>query len=144
MSKIYNTEQRLNEFIEHKNKVKQLKLINQTEGMNKREIMRKAFYHMAVWKVYDLNLISSLLERNVMSPTNTIETIVRNRAAKMRKMSIISIGSYRQHNQMRPTTHALSLNGNEATNEGTPPYSEDEFADCTPTSQKDNKNNDCS
>ena len=75
--KIIIDEDRLGDYIEHRDKIKLLKLHNQSESLKKRETVRQAFYHMAVWNKFDVGIIQELFNEDKGSPT--IETVVRQR-----------------------------------------------------------------
>lgn len=148
-SRITQSDEKVSEFVDHRNKVKMLKILNQTQGMNKRDTMRKAFYHMAVWKVYDTAIINNLLERNVMSPSATIETIIRSKAAEFhnrKRLFPLKSARYAKSFTNFPPQNSqkgASSSGNAFTNFGTPPLSDSDRSKPSPIENRDEVRSDC-
>jgi len=74
--------ERTEKFIEFKNDMKNKRLFNQTESLLQREKIREALRQMAVWNVYDVDLVKSILEqdKNKNKNNKTIEGLIRQKA----------------------------------------------------------------
>ncbi len=75
-------EMRRNSFEAQKNEFKNLRLRNQTQAQMQRQLIRTALYNMAVWNVWDMDVVKKIVSDPQSVRGKTIQEIIRRRAGQ--------------------------------------------------------------
>lgn len=91
-------EMRKNAFCQQKEDFKDLRLRNQFESLKQRELIRTALHHMALWNVWDVGVVKSIITDKSAVLNNTVGEIIRKKSCEVsrtkRNSSIRFTGTY--------------------------------------------------
>ncbi len=68
-------------FATQKDEFKSLRLKNQVEAQMQRQLIRTALYHMAVWNVWDMDVVQKIISDPTCTASRTVEDLIRRKAA---------------------------------------------------------------
>jgi len=68
-------------FSTQKDEFKSLRVKNQVQSQMQRQLIRNALHHMAVWNVWDMDVVQGIIANPQSTVHHTVEDIIRRRAA---------------------------------------------------------------
>ena len=92
-------------FSTQKDEFKSIRVKNQTQAQQQREMIRVALHHMAVWNVWDMDVVKKIITEPGSTAHRTIEDMVRKRsavAAYQKRHASMSRGIFRERRCARP------------------------------------------
>jgi hypothetical protein len=88
-------EQRRISFARCKSDFKELRVRNQFQALMQRELIRTALRHMAVWKVWDMDLVKNIVLTQGKGSPNTLEDTIRRKSASVSRQKRFASVAYR-------------------------------------------------
>eukprot|EP01022_Parablepharisma_sp_SALTPOND_P017092 TRINITY_DN265_c0_g1_i1.p2 TRINITY_DN265_c0_g1~~TRINITY_DN265_c0_g1_i1.p2 ORF type:complete len:700 (+),score=132.39 TRINITY_DN265_c0_g1_i1:6628-8727(+) len=68
-------------FATQKDEFKSLRVKNQVEAQMQRQLIRTALYHMAVWNVWDMDVVQQIISDPTCTASKTVEDLIRQKAS---------------------------------------------------------------